>query len=102
MELYRNAIQLVHLTTDRLDLEVFKKYPLLSVDEIKDLVLSSKWYHSWLVDLQDEIERVTLSLANRIKTLEERYNKPLGEIDSEVKGLETRVETHLKAMGLLW
>lgn len=88
--------------TDRLDLEVFKKYPLLSVDEIKDLVLSSKWYHSWLVDLQDEIERVTLSLANRIKTLEERYNKPLGEIDSEVKGLETRVETHLKAMGLLW
>ncbi|WP_434637064.1 type I restriction-modification system subunit M [Sulfurimonas sp. NW7] len=88
--------------TDALSLEVFKKYPKLSVDEIKELVLYKKWYQVWLTDLQDEIERVTSSLANRIKTLEERYSKPLGELDGEVKELESRVETHLKAMRLSW
>ena len=88
--------------TDALNLEVFKKYPELSVDEIKDLVLSAKWYHTWLADLQDEIERVTSSLANRIITLEERYNKPLGKINEDVEELEIKVEAHLKAMGLSW
>lgn len=87
---------------DTLDLEVFKKYPQLSVEEIKDLVLHAKWYQTWLSDLQDEIERVTSSLANRIKTLEERYNKPLGKINDDVRKLENRVEAHLKAMGLTW
>jgi type I restriction enzyme M protein len=88
--------------TDSLNLEVFKKYPLLSVDEIKELVLNAKWYAIWISELHDEIERVTSSLANRVKTLEERYIKPLGDIYSEVKELETRVEAHLKAMGLSW
>ena len=64
--------------------------------------MSAKWYHTWLADLQDEIERVTSSLANRIITLEERYNKPLGKINEDVEELEIKVEAHLKAMGLSW
>jgi len=88
--------------TEALDLEVFKKYPQLSVEEIKDIVLNKKWFAVWMNDLIGEIERVTASLANRIKTLEERYDKPLGEINSEVKKLEIRVEGQLKAMGLSW
>ena len=87
---------------ESLDLEVFKKYPKLSEDEIKELVLYKKWFAAWLSDLDDEIERVTTNLANRIKTLEERYNKPLKAIEQEVKKYESKVEAHLRAMGLSW
>ncbi len=87
---------------ESLDLEVFKKYPKLSEEEIKEIVIHKKWFATWLEELNDEIERATSNLANRIKTLEERYNKPLKEIEQEVKEYESRVQAHLKAMGLSW
>jgi len=86
----------------KLNLEVFKKYPTLSVDEIKDIVISRKWYASWSDAIANEIQRVTNSLSSRVKILEERYSTPLKEIDSSVKELENKVEEHLKRMGLTW
>jgi len=89
-------------TVDALNLEVFEKYPKLTIDEVKALLLHKKWYTTWMGDLKDEIERVTASLTNRVKLLEERYSVPLKMIDSEVKKSEAKVEAHLKAMGLTW
>ena len=86
----------------KLDLEVFKKYPVLSVDEIKKLVIEHKW-HVYLLDaITDEIERVTQSLANRVKILDNRYRDTLPKLDDDVKRLTRKVEEHLKAMGLSW
>lgn len=82
--------------------KVFAKYPVLTIDEIKDIVLAHKWHPTWARFVIGEIERVTQSLANRVKTLEERYNEPLGQINSKVVELESRVNAHLKAMGLTW
>jgi type I restriction enzyme M protein len=90
------------VAVDALNVEVFKKYPTLSIDEIKEIVISRKWYASWSGFIEDEIQRVTHGLADRVKTLEERYNEPLKDINSEVKKLESRVEAHLNEMGLLW
>ena len=87
---------------DKLNAEVFKKYPTLSVDEIKEIVINRKWYASWSDAISNEIQRVTNSLANRVKTLEERYSEPLKEINSSVVELESKVESHLKQMGLTW
>jgi type I restriction enzyme M protein len=87
---------------DELNVEVFKKYAVLSVEEIKDIVIHAKWYASWSTFINDEIQRMTFRLANRVKTLEERYDEPLKEINSRVDELETKVEGHLKKMGLSW
>ena len=87
---------------DDLNLEVFKKYSTLKIEEIKELVLHKKWYATWMSNLEDEIERVTANLTNRIKLLEERYSIPLKEIDKDVKKNELKVKEHLKAMGLTW
>lgn len=92
----------VKIATEALDVEVFKKYSTLSIDEVKVLVLHKKWYAKWEDDLIDEIERVTASLTNRVKLLEERYAMPLKAIDVEVKANGLKVEEHLKAMGLSW
>jgi len=102
LEAESKASKEVKEAKDKLNLEVFKKYPTLSVDEIKDIVISRKWYVSWGDAIANEIQRVTNSLANRVKILEERYSEPLKEIDSSVKELENKVEEHLKKMGLTW
>lgn len=85
-----------------LNLKVFKKYPSLSIEDIKFIVIEDKWLKHISTEIDNEINRVTTSLANRIKTLEERYKEPLKHIENEVNDLGSKVENHLKAMGLSW
>lgn len=87
---------------DALNLEVFKTYPTLAIDEIKELVIEDKWLNHINTQITEEIERVTSTLANRIKTLEECYADPLPQIESDVRKLTCKVEAHLKSMGLSW
>ncbi len=88
--------------TDELNLEVFKKYPTLSIEDIKMIVIEDKWLKYISKQIDEEVNRVTTSLANRIKTLEERYKEPLKTIEGDVNVLSSKVEEHLKAMGLSW
>lgn len=87
---------------DALDLEVFKQYPKLSIDEIKTLIVDDKWLATLQSNIEAEIERVTQQLANRVKELEERYSEPLPDISKSVENLSEKVAGHLKAMGLEW
>ena len=90
------------IAVDELNIAVFKKYPTLSIVEIKEIVIKDKWLNHITSQIQEEINRVTTSLANRIKTLEERYSEPLKSIEADVTKLSNSVEEHLKAMGLSW
>ncbi|MEQ5623842.1 MULTISPECIES: type I restriction-modification system subunit M [Providencia] len=87
---------------DALDLAVFKQYPKLSIDEIKNLIVDDKWLATLQSNIEAEIERVTQQLANRVKELEERYSEPLPDITKSVEDLSDKVAGHLKAMGLEW
>ncbi|EMG6528974.1 type I restriction-modification system subunit M [Providencia rettgeri] len=87
---------------DALDLEVFKQYPKLSIDEIKSLIVDDKWLATLQSNIEAEIERVTQQLANRVKELEERYSEPLPDISESVENLSEKVAGHLQAMGLEW
>ncbi|PSB30111.1 type I restriction-modification system subunit M [Chlorogloea sp. CCALA 695] len=85
-----------------LDAAVFAQYPKLTEDEIKTLVVDDKWQGTLKNAIASEIERVTQQLANRVKTLEERYAEPLPQLVQEVEVLSSKVEEHLKRMGLEW
>ena len=87
---------------DALDRAVFAQYPKLTEDEIKTLVVDDKWQATLKAAIQAEIERVTQQLANRVKTLEERYAEPLPQLVQEMEALSSRVDGHLKKMGLEW
>lgn len=87
---------------ERLDLAVFAQYPKLNDNDIKILLVQDKWKASLASALDAEIERVTQRLADRVKELEERYCSTLKEISQNVDELETKVSSHLKAMGLEW
>ncbi|MDQ9817782.1 type I restriction-modification system subunit M [Acinetobacter bereziniae] len=87
---------------EALDLKVFTKYPTLTEDEVKDLVVVDKWFATLNSSIEAEIERVTQQLANRVKELNERYAEPLPQITQNVEAFSLKVAEHLKAMGLEW
>ncbi len=85
-----------------LDAAVFAQYPKLTEDEIKTLIVDDKWQATLKSAIASGIERVTQQLANRVKTLEERYAEPLPQLVQEVEVLSSKVEEHLRRMGLEW
>ena len=92
----------VKTAKDELDKLVFEKIPAIPEDELKDIVINSKWFTTIENQIIEEIERVTQNLANRVKTLEQRYAKTLPQLDKEVDNYSRLVEDHLKKMGLSW
>ncbi|EKT64753.1 type I restriction-modification system subunit M [Providencia burhodogranariea] len=97
-----DAKKVLKESQDALDLAVFKQYPKLSIDEIKNLIVDDKWLATLQGNIEAEIERVTQQLANRVKELEERYSEPLPDISESVESLSEKVAGHLKSMGLEW
>ncbi|WP_243668974.1 hypothetical protein [Methanoculleus chikugoensis] len=86
-----------------LDERVLARYATLAVDEIRTLVVEDKWFASIRAAVEDEVERLTQRLAGRVKELDERYARPLPELEREVEAFGKKVEAHLKRMGgLVW
>ena len=85
-----------------LDKLAYDKYPQLSVDEIKTLVVNDKWLATLAMAVQGELDRVSQTLTTRIRELAERYDTPLPKLVSEVTDLSVRVDEHLKRMGAVW
>ena len=94
------AKKLVKAAQEDLDAEVFAKYPELTLDENKTLIVEDKWLATLEGNIVAEIERITQQLANRIKTLEDRYSEPMPRLVDEVEFLSCKVDEHLKNMGL--
>ena len=82
------------------DQKVLDHYAALTETEIKTLVVEDKWFASIRAALESEVQRLTQQLAGRVKELEERYASPLPELEREVGEFNTKVEGHLKKMGL--
>jgi type I restriction enzyme M protein len=85
-----------------LDKKLYVKYPTLTVDEIKTLVVDDKWMATIEKDIHTEMDRISQRLTQRIKELAERYETPLPIQTDEVKELEKKVTAHLERMGFVW
>lgn len=85
-----------------LDQQVFEQYPKLTIEQIKPLIVEDKWKATLQNNIVAEIERITQQLANRVKTLEERYSIPMPALVDNVAELSDKVDEHLKKMGLAW
>src|SRR5699024_7100044 len=79
---------------------VNEKYPELSPDEVKTLVVDDKWLPDIRGKLRDEVEEVARQSTRRLKELAERYDRAVTDIDAEVQTLEEKVNRHLKEMGV--
>ena len=85
-----------------LDQKVLARYATLTETQIKTLVVEDKWFASIRAALEGEVQRLTQQLAGRVKVLEERYARPLPELEREMEEFGEKVEGHLKKMGVAW
>lgn len=79
---------------------VLKKYPVLTEDEIRTLVVQDKWITDITTAIGVEVEARTESLTARVQVLTERYGQTLPQIIKDMEVLEARVTGHLAAMGV--
>lgn len=81
---------------------VLAQYPKLSNAEIKTLLVEKKWMNSLQLQVQNEMDRISHRLAQRIKELAERYHTTLPQLAYETEDLTAKVNAHLKKMGFTW
>jgi type I restriction enzyme M protein len=85
-----------------LDRKAYNRYPTLTEDEIKTLVVDDKWLDVLEARTRGEMDRISQTLTRRVKELAERYEMPMPEIECEVSELEAKVNSHLERMGFSW
>ena len=85
-----------------LHISVLKKYSELSEAEVKTLVVEDKWLSKIQSEISDEVHQLTQKLTDRVKVLEERYAQTLPELEHEVETFSSKVEEHLRKMGIDW
>lgn len=85
-----------------LDESCKEKYPLLSMDEIKELLVNSKWYYTIFAGIKALYITTSHEIAGRITELAERYENTLPELESELETYEAKVKAHLERMGFVW
>jgi type I restriction enzyme M protein len=84
---------------DDLEARLDAKYPTLTDEEIKTLVVDDKWLATLAAAVQGELDRVSQTLTGRIRQLAERYATPLPQLVDEVAALAAKVDGHLEKMG---
>jgi type I restriction enzyme M protein len=85
-----------------LDEKLYAKYPELTSNEIKTLVVEDKWMNTIEASISGQIDQISQALAGRIKELAERYETPLPDLNTDVMNLENKVNEHLEKMGFQW
>ncbi len=85
-----------------LDALAYTKYPKLTEEEVKTLVVEDKWLTTISAAIHGEMDRISQALTHRVKELAERYETPLPQASSQVAELEQAVNRHLERMGFSW
>lgn len=85
-----------------LEQEVIAKYPALSLEEIRTLLVDRKWMDAIQAAVESEVDRLSQQLSGRVKELAERYREPIPHVSGEVATLSARVNRHLEKMGFIW
>ncbi len=85
-----------------LDDMALAKYPKLTVDDVKALVVDDKWLAVLEARVHGEMDRISQALTARVKQLAERYEAPMPQLAKQADELEAKVNRHLVKMGFAW
>jgi len=82
-----------------LDANAYKKYPKLTMAEVKSLAVDDKWLGALEAAAQGDVHRVSQALTRRVWVLGERYEVALPHMAGRLVEMEARVSRHLERMG---
>lgn len=94
--------KLVKVLKVQLDEKAKEKYTVLTVEEIKELLVNKKWYYSIFDGIDALYVAISHSITNRIVELAERYEDTLPALSTTVDDYEAKVKSHLERMGFVW
>ena len=94
--------KLVKVLKAQLEEKVKAKYSVLTIDEIKELLVNKKWYYSIYDGIDALYVAISHNITNRIVELAERYEGTLPTLSSVVEDYEAKVKSHLERMGFVW
>ena len=77
-----------------------EKYAALDDGEIRRLVVEDKWFASLRKAVNEVLRDTGGRLAARLRELDERYARPLPDLQRDVNTFEAKVEEHLRKMGV--
>jgi len=83
---------------DDLEAKLDAKYPKLTEEEIKTLVVHDKWLATLDDAVQGELDRVSQTLTERVRQLAKRYATPLPQVVEKVAKVAARVNDHIKTV----
>ena len=83
-----------------LDAEILARYASLTPPEIADMVVRGKWMASLEEAINQQVNRLTTGLVDRVAVLEARYTEALPKLALRAEELEARVRSHLRDMGI--
>ena len=83
-----------------LNKRTLEKYAALEDVEIKQLVVEDKWFASLRKAVNEVLHDTGGRLATRLRELDERYARPLPDLQRDVNTFEAKVEEHLRKMGV--
>ena len=106
MELSNSETQLKKKLKDAeasLDAKAYARYPKLTEDEIKALVVDDKWLAATDAAIQGEMDRVSQQLTQARQGAGRSLRNPTAAAAMHmVEELEARVSCHLEKMGFAW
>ncbi len=94
------AQRVANAAQSSLDGRILGCYATLGASQIADMVVRDKWLASIEAAVGLQLERLTSTLVDRVRVLEQRYAEPLPELARRVEALEARVQGHLDRMGV--
>lgn len=95
-------IKLVRALKAALEQLVKNKYTILTVEEIKELLINKKWYSSIYHGINALYTAISHNITGRVIELAERYEDTLPALTALVDDYEAKVKSHLERMGFQW
>lgn len=95
----KDAAKKLSEAEDKLEKLEREKYPKLTDEEVKTLIVDDKWLTTVKAGIDDIYTAVSNRLSERIGVLAGRYAEALPELDKEGEALEAEVLKALKEMG---
>ena len=89
----------LYAALEKLEME---KYPTLTIEEIKELLVNRKWNYTIFDGISALYAATSHSMAGRILELAERYEHTLPELEKDAADYEAIVKAHLERMGFKW
>lgn len=90
--------KLVKDAQTKLDDKTIKQYGRLTPTDIQALVIDDKWGATLERRINQEVTSLGQLLIARLRTLAERYESTVAELENEAKRLSTKVMAHLATM----